>query len=342
MALIIHATNVHQGGGRTLLLSLLKAAISRDDVRAVLLDERLDTPNGLEDKINVLHYKPSLSSRFSAERALASFASSDDIILCFGGIPPLFRQRAKVLLFVQNRYLTGGVSTCDFPFWVKIRIAGERLIFRRAEHTVDRILVQTPSMYRSLTPALQGIAKVLPVFDPAVIQGLPNSQKSADGPIFLYVASGEPHKNHRTLVEAWKLLASEGISMPLRLTLAESDPAALREWIENESLRFALDIDIGVNRDRCRVQELYTRSDVLIFPSYFESFGLPLLEARQAGLAIIAAERDYVRDVVIPEQCFDPESPISIARAVKRYLGLQKAPAIPLDSMAFLNAVCEC
>lgn len=341
MALIIHATNIHQGGGRTLLLPLLKAAMQRGDVRAVLLDERLDTPVGLEEDIQVFRYKPTLSSRFSAERALSSLADRGDTVLCFGGLPPLFKQQAQVLLFVQNRYLTGGVSIRDFPLRVKIRITGERLVFRRAEHTVDRIVVQTPTMHRSLTPALQQITKVMPLFDPVLAQSPSSHQVSDNRPVFLYVASGEPHKNHRALVEGWKLLVDEGISMSLRLTLAKSDPIALRRWIEQQSLQYGLDIDTGINRNQLDAQALYAKSDVLIYPSRFESFGLPLLEAKQAGLSIIAAERDYVRDVVVPAQSFDPESPVSIARAVKRYLCLQQVPTVPLDSVSFLRVVCE-
>ena len=65
---------------------------------------------------------------------------------------------------------------------------------------------------------------------------------------------------------------------------------------------------------------LYANSRALIFPSKSESFGLPLVEAANMGLPIIAAELDYVRDVCIPVQTFDPDSPVSIARAVRRFL----------------------
>jgi glycosyltransferase involved in cell wall biosynthesis len=60
----------------------------------------------------------------------------------------------------------------------------------------------------------------------------------------------------------------------------------------------------------------------MIFPSILESFGLPLVEASLMGLPIISSELDYVRDVCVPVQTFDPHSPVSIARAVKRFLCL--------------------
>jgi hypothetical protein len=46
-----------------------------------------------------------------------------------------------------------------------------------------------------------------------------------------------------------------------------------------------------------------------------------------------------VRDVLDPEQTFDPESPLSIARAVKRFLGLNESPLPLLDATHFLKNI---
>jgi glycosyltransferase involved in cell wall biosynthesis len=85
------------------------------------------------------------------------------------------------------------------------------------------------------------------------------------------------------------------------------------------------------------VLSLYNSIDALIYPSTFESFGLPLIEARQAGLRVLAPEMDYVRDVLDPEQTFDPQSPVSIARAVKRFLGVAEYPLPLIDAREFIN-----
>ena len=68
------------------------------------------------------------------------------------------------------------------------------------------------------------------------------------------------------------------------------------------------------------IPALYKSSSALIFPSKVESFGLPLIEATQMGLPVLASELDYVRDVIEPVETFNPESPVSIARAVRRFL----------------------
>jgi len=70
-----------------------------------------------------------------------------------------------------------------------------------------------------------------------------------------------------------------------------------------------------------------------------DRLGIPLIEARDAGLAIIASELDYVRDIVDPEVTFDPASPLSIARAVKRFLGEKEETLHLLSAKGFLDAV---
>jgi len=84
---------------------------------------------------------------------------------------------------------------------------------------------------------------------------------------------------------------------------------------------------------------LYSSTRYLIYPSLYESFGIPLLEAKQAGLYIVAAELDYVRDSVNPDQSFDPNSAVSIARAIKRSLGVSEGPPAVLNADEFLSKI---
>ena len=76
----------------------------------------------------------------------------------------------------------------------------------------------------------------------------------------------------------------------------------------------------------------------MIYPSLFESFGLPLVEAQSFGLPVLAAERDYVRDVITPAESFDPESAVSIARAVMRHLSLTQSQTL-ISVSEFLEKV---
>ena len=65
--------------------------------------------------------------------------------------------------------------------------------------------------------------------------------------------------------------------------------------------------------------KLYNNSQALVYPSKKESFGLPLIEAQKLGLSIVSSELDY-KDIIDPDQTFDPNSEMSIKRAIKKAL----------------------
>lgn len=83
----------------------------------------------------------------------------------------------------------------------------------------------------------------------------------------------------------------------------------------------------------------YAETKALIYPSLFESFGLPLFEARLLNLDVLASDSDFVRDLVEPIQTFDPYSPYSIANAVIRHMGIPalKAEGIHFDGNNFFQ-----
>ena len=156
---------------------------------------------------------------------------------------------------------------------------------------------------------------------------------------FLYVASGEPHKNHLVLLEAWRLLAKGGVRPSLTLTVDSQRYAGLAATINQAVAVHDLKINNIGTIGHKSVLELYRRARALIYPSLVESFGVPLLEAHQVGLDVLAPERDYVRDLIDPVESFDPDSPVSIARAVRRYLGQTEPRYSTVTAAAFLHAV---
>jgi len=341
----IHATNVHQGGGRSLLDALLKALPEKQEV-VLSVDERMPTEGGLAHNILIKRVKPSVMQRFIAEKWLARSVAPEDIVLCFGNLPPLFKLRGHTMVFVQNRYLIDDISLNKFPLGVRLRLAVERQWLSRKMLNASGFIVQTPSMKKLLEEKTQGRVpvRVFPfVAEPAgYARGmpLPKTQKENMGD-FLYVASGEPHKNHRRLIEAWCLLAGEGLFPSLCLTLDEARFTGLCREIEVLRQQYGLKVKNAGGLPHREVLALYKKAGAAIYPSTFESFGLPLIEARQAGLPVLASELDYVRDVLDPEQTFDPESAASIARAVKRFLGLEEQPLPLHDAAGFLNNIFE-
>jgi glycosyltransferase involved in cell wall biosynthesis len=249
---------------------------------------------------------------------------------------------AQVVVFVQNRLLIG---ECDYTAYAPrtaARLMAERFVARAFRVRVHRYFVQTPSMARELEqwwrPSRRGNAMPAVEIVPfAAMKSMPDEGEVRNAYAewdFVYVADGLAHKNHRRLFESWSLLAAQGLRPTLALTLSARDLALKRE-VQRLRTQEALQIvDLG-ELPQTRVMALYRSARALIFPSLSESFGLPLIEAKHCGIPIIASERDFVRDVCRPVQTFDPLSPVSIARAVCRFLGEDDAPVVRVEPAMF-------
>jgi len=154
-----------------------------------------------------------------------------------------------------------------------------------------------------------------------------NNDKKYD---FCFIADGSAHKNHNILFEAWRLLAIKGYFPSLVVTLSE-DYVSYIKVIEKLNKEYSCNIiNFGyVSKDH--VRSIYQDSKSLIYPSLTESFGMPLIEAKQLGLDVIAAELDYVRDVIIPDETFNPYSSVSVSLSVLRYIG-EPSPLVKFKS----------
>jgi glycosyltransferase involved in cell wall biosynthesis len=245
-----------------------------------------------------------------------------------------------VVVFAQNHLLFSQAPLDQYSWPIRARLHVERLWMKLFGAGVARFIVQSRTMatlvcrqFPSQNPIL-----ILPLYGDI---GVPCSraqsrEKQFD---FIYVADGEPHKNHRNLIEAWCLLASEEIRPSLALTIDPSRYAPLCAFIQERCTAHDLNItNLGVVTPQ-EILARYLASSALVFPSNFESFGLPLIEASQVGLPIIAGERDFVRDVCSPVHTFDPESPVSICRAIRRFLDVPEKPAGLCSAEGFIAKV---
>lgn len=319
--LLLYAPGVHAGGGFVLLKALLTSP-SLPPIIAFLDERAKEKLQITSDKAETLWCEPTAVGRFRSEFRLRSMVKSGDILLCFHGLPPIFRSRAHVAVFLQNRLIIESQGKMRTEGKVRLNIFIKRMLFRVMRYHVDEYIVQTPSMSDVLSQWVGGTIPitVFPFIDGVMYKTEPTeyTQKKYD---FIYVADGVAHKNHRHLISAWIRLAQEGLKPSLLLTLGERDRFLLDE-IEDAKASFDLLIYNAGAIEREGIFDLYRSSKALIFPSYCESFGIPLIEAKGLGLPIIASELDFVRDVCMPCETFDPASPVSITRAVKRFLGV--------------------
>ena len=317
---LLYAPSIHQGGGKTLLTSLINGLEGDNNDVLFVLDIRLGLPSKALRGKQVFWVKPTVTSRLWLELKLSQFISKDTLVLCMGNLPPLFVKCGIQRVFVQNRYLVENISLSSFSFKSRVRITFERWWLRTRATGVGSFIVQTPTMQRLIKDAFGAEARILPFLSVNMQGGLfPSGESQQKKYNFVYIASGEGHKNHKTLIYAWIALAKESIFPSLCLTLDEKQFPVLCRWIMLQIKSYGLKVSLIGECSHDKIYEIYRQSEALIYPSLFESFGLPLIEAAMLGLPVAASDKPYVTDVITPSAVFDPNSIQDIVNTVRYF-----------------------
>lgn len=146
------------------------------------------------------------------------------------------------------------------------------------------------------------------------------TEKLGERPYVLYVGTLEPGKNVGRIVRAFDAIAD---NFPDHVLLLAGDKGWLYESI-------FLTIEKSRHRDRVlyvgHVSDsdavaLFNFADLFVFPSLYEGFGLPPLEAMACGCPVITSNRSSVPEVVGEAAIqVDPESEEELAKAMTRVL----------------------
>jgi len=143
-----------------------------------------------------------------------------------------------------------------------------------------------------------------------------------EAPYLLYVSRIEhPGKNHVRLIEAFEALVREGL--PHHLVLAGPPWFRADEVLQRaRTSRCADRIHLLGAFPGEDLPALYAGADLMVFPSLYEGFGLPILEAMACGTPVACSAVSSLPEVAgEAAACFDPLDSASIARTVAGILG---------------------
>ena len=134
---------------------------------------------------------------------------------------------------------------------------------------------------------------------PPVIDIVPKkffAYENMDIPTFIYPATPLVYKNHKVIIEACKQLVQECITNFRVIFTMTGTENKLARKLKAESEKYNLPIQfVGVLK-RDELFEWYSKA-ILLFPSYIETFGMPLLEARIHKAPIIALDTLFAREI---------------------------------------------
>jgi glycosyltransferase involved in cell wall biosynthesis len=168
-----------------------------------------------------------------------------------------------------------------------------------------------------------GRVAVVPWAPVAGLEPMARTEQAAPRPglperFLLYPAQTWPHKNHVRLLEAIALLRAEGVKVDLVCTGRLNGHFAV---IKKRVADLALDDQVQflgyVTTEE--LSALYARATALVFPSRFEGWGLPVVEAFAFGLPVAASNATVLPEVTAGAALlFDPLNTRDMADAIAR------------------------
>jgi glycosyltransferase involved in cell wall biosynthesis len=137
-------------------------------------------------------------------------------------------------------------------------------------------------------------------FTPRDVSGVAPHREGA--PYLYYPAASFPHKGHEELFQALAALRRRG-TLRQRLVLTGARTA---HWRPLERLARSLGVEDVIRHrgfvSRDEVDALYAGAEAVVFPSRFEGFGLPVLEAARFGRRIVTSRLPVFDEIGVPRE----------------------------------------
>jgi glycosyltransferase involved in cell wall biosynthesis len=261
---------------------------------------------------------------------------------------PLALRRQGVTLFHAPHYVLPRLVRCPsvvtihdcihlmFPEYLPNRLAltYARTAIRTAAHRAARVLTVSESSKRDILRFVNIAADKIHVipnaYDPRF--GVRPSEKDVErvreryqlqDEFVLYAGNVKPHKNLERLIEAFALTRQRGLDH-LRLIIIGDDiskyASSLRRAVHRHQLHPHVRFLGYVPETTLAV--MYRLASVFVFPSLYEGFGLPPLEAMASGTPVVTSNVSSLPEVAGGAAVLvDPYDPASIADGLTRVLG---------------------
>ncbi len=238
--------------------------------------------------------------------------SGVDVVLNPGFTAPLPATVPQVTVFhdLQHKRHPEFFRWFDLPFW--------RLLLWASARRSARLIAVSEATRQDLIRYYGRDAAVVPHGVEEEFFSLAARREPAD--YLLYPSTTHPHKNHERLLRVFARLRRLWPGLRLVLTgVAGFADARVRQLIREMELDTAVECRGWVTR--AELLELYRRALGFVYPSLFEGFGMPVLEAMAAGVPLACSDIEPLR--WLAGGCallFDPRDEEAMLAALVRML----------------------
>lgn len=288
------------GGTEIYLRELLKALARADAINDYFVFTNLETGADLVPKQANFHWKPqAIRARFRSGRilweqiALPIEASRYRLDVMFnpGFTAPILAACPSVTVFhdLQHKRHPEYFRWFDLPFWRLLLWASAR-----RSRTIVAVSEATRGDLEKFYPFTRGRVVVIPHGVDESFFGLDRAHNVPGIESFLLcVSTLHPHKNLERLIRAYARKKRD-----FKLTIAGMrgfHSQALEKLIEELGARDSVQLTGWIPREE--LMNLYARARAFIYPSTFEGFGMPVLEAMAVGIPVACSDIPPLREV---------------------------------------------
>lgn len=308
------------GGTEIYLRELLAALAELDSINEYFVFTNLETSSDLVPKQANFHWKPqAVHARFRPARILweqivLPFETARyrlDVLLNPGFTSPVFSLCRQVTVFhdLQHKRHPEYFRWFDLPFW--------RLLLWASARRSHRLIAVSEATRSDLLRFYRIPKERVAVIAHGVEPAFSRLDRSRTEPYLLCVSTLHPHKNIPRLIRAFGRKKRD-----FRLILAglrgfHAD--AIEKLVDETGLRDSIQIPGWLPREE--LHSLYANAQAFVYPSLFEGFGLPVLEALAAGIPVACSDIPPLHEVAGDAALFfDPSDEGAMAAGIEQVL----------------------
>ncbi|GGO06403.1 glycosyltransferase family 4 protein [Saccharibacillus kuerlensis] len=299
------------------LLRTIDRLIARDDPAVRGYEFIVLAPTGDIHELGTRHMEVRQAGRFGGqlwEQFSLPMLAKDGFLLNLCNAAPLLKRKQAVTLHDAAVYSVPDTYSAAFKLWYKLmfRTLGRisPLILTCSENSKEELVRHCGIRESKIRVIYHGKEHVLQTGTAPEF----TAKQGLERPFVLAVSSRSPNKNFRSIVRAAELIGDQGFDFVIaggaNPKIFKSEDTELGENVRH----------VGYVEDD-ELRTLYDSAACFVFPSFYEGFGFPPLEAMACGCPVVVSDT-----ASLPEVCgdavlyCDPNRPEDIAEKIARVM----------------------